>query len=240
MHTLLAAYTAALVSYEVAAALCDPASPALAEVEHKLGNVHARRGEWLSAEAHFSAAAGILGRATFPAGAGRILADWSLAVHAQGQRDRALGLAGDALVLTESAADQRGMAQAHNILGILARKRGDAAGAAAHLEQSLAIAEALPDPSSRVAALNNLALARADSGDLARATALAERALALGVAVGDRHREAALRNNLADLLHAAGRRDEAMAQLKQSVVIFAEIGMGTGDTQPEIWKLTEW
>ena len=36
------------------------------------------------------------------------------------------------------------------------------------------------------------------------------------------------------------RRDEAMAQLKQSVVIFAEIGLGTGDTQPEIWKLTEW
>ncbi len=65
-------------------------------------------------------------------------------------------------------------------------------------------------------------------------------ALALGVAVGDRHREAALHNNLADLLHAAGRREEAMAQLKQAVVIFAEIGMAAGDARPEIWKLTEW
>ena len=160
MHTLLAAYTASLASYEVAAALCEPGSPALAEIEHKLGNVHARRGEWLSAEAHFSAASDILGRPEFPAAVGRILADWSLGVHAQGQPERALSLARDALFLTESASDQPGMAQAHNILGILARSRGDAAGAAAHLEQSLAIAEALPDPNSRVAALNNLALAR--------------------------------------------------------------------------------
>ncbi|MGB4804951.1 MAG: tetratricopeptide repeat protein, partial [Anaerolineae bacterium] len=108
------------------------------------------------------------------------------------------------------------------------------------LERGLAVAEALPDPSSRIAALNNLALACADSGDLARATALAEQALALGIALGDRHREAALRNNLADLLHAAGRGEEAMAQLKQAVVIFAEIGVEAGDAQPEIWKLTEW
>ena len=98
----------------------------------------------------------------------------------------------------------------------------------------------MPDPSSRIATLNNLALARADSGDLAQAMALAEQALALGVALGDRHREAALRNNLADLLHAAGRDEEAMAQLKQAVVIFAEIGVDAGDTQAEIWKLTEW
>ncbi len=93
MHTLLAAYTASLASYEVAAALCEPGSPALAEIEHKLGNVHARRGEWLSAEAHFSAASDILGRPEFPAAVGRILADWSLGVHAQGQPERALSLA---------------------------------------------------------------------------------------------------------------------------------------------------
>ena len=73
-----------------------------------------------------------------------------------------------------------------------------------------------------------------------QATVLAEHALALVVALGDRHREAALRNNLADLLHKAGRGEEAMAQLKQAVVIFAEIGVDAGDTQAEIWKLTEW
>ena len=240
MHVLLGTYTAALASYEAAAALCDPASAALAAVEHKLGNVHARRGEWPSAEAHFAAALDMAGGAAGRTAPGRIQADWSLAAHAQGQAERAAALARDALTAAESADDRRGVAQAHNILGILARSRGDHAAAAAHLERGLAVAEALPDPSSRIAALNNLALACADSGDLARATALAEQALALGIALGDRHREAALRNNLADLLHAAGRGEEAMAQLKQAVVIFAEIGVEAGDAQPEIWKLTEW
>ena len=31
-----------------------------------------------------------------------------------------------------------------------------------------------------------------------------------------------------------------MASLKQAVAIYAEIGMESGDWQPEIWKLTEW
>jgi DNA-binding SARP family transcriptional activator len=240
MHVFLGAYTAALASYEAAAALCAPATAALAVIEHKLGNVHARRGEWPSAEAHFAAALDLAGSAAGSVDAGRILADWSLAVHAQGQTERASALASQALAAASSADDRRGTAQAHNILGILARSRGDAAGAVAHLERSLAIAEALADASSRIAALNNLALARGNRGDLAEATALAEQALALGVAVGDRHREAALHNNLADLLHAAGRGEEAMIHLKQAVVIFAEIGVQAGDAQPEIWRLMEW
>jgi DNA-binding SARP family transcriptional activator len=240
MHTLLGAYTAALASYETAAALCDDDNPTLVEIEHKLGNVYARRGEWSAAETHFAAAMEIAGGAVERGAAGRILTDRSLAVHAQGQPERALTLARVALAAAESADDRRGMAQAYNILGILARSRGDSAGAVEQLERGLVIVETLPDPGSRSAALNNLALARADSGDLAQATALAEQALALGVAVGDRHHEAALRNNLADLLHAAGRNEEAMAQLKQAVVIFAEIGGQADDAGPEIWKLTEW
>lgn len=240
MHTLLGAHTAALSSYETAAALCAPANPALAEIEHKLGNVHVRRGEWAAAEAHFAVALDIAGGAPYRASAGRILADWSLAVHAQDQPDRALALARDALVSAEAADDRRGVAQAHNILGILARRQGDSADAVAQLERGLAIAEVLPDPSSRIAALNNLALACAEGGHLAQATTLIEQALALCVAMGDRHREAALHNNLADLFHSAGHEEEAMAQLKQAVVIFAELGEQAGDAQPEIWKLTEW
>ena len=243
MHTVMGAYAAALVSYETAAALCEcasQASPTLGEIEHKLGSVHARIGKWPAAEAHFAAALDTANSAIGRAGAGRILADWSLAFRAQGHTDRALALARDALAAAEAAEDRRDMAQAHNILGILARGRGDSAGAIAHLERGLVIAAALPDPNSCIAALNNLALACADSGDLTRAMALAEQALALGVTLGDRHREAALRNNLADLLHAAGRDEEAMVQLKQAVVIFAEIGVDAGDTQAEIWKLTEW
>lgn len=240
LHIMLGAYASALASYETAAALCDPDSPTLAQIEHKLGNLHARRGAWPAAETHFEAALAILPAAGQDAAAGRILADASLAAHAQGQTERASALAGDALAAAEGAADLASQAQAYNILGILARSRGNSVSAIAQLKRGLAIAEALPDPGSRIAALNNLALAHADGGDLAAAMALTEKALALCVEVGDRHREAALRNNLADLLHAAGREAEAMAQLKQAVVIFAEIGARSDEAQPEIWKLTEW
>lgn len=243
MHTLLGAYAAALSSYETAAALCDGdsrANPTLAEIEHKLGKMHVRRGEWAAAEAHFAAALDITNAAGRRAAAGRILADASLAAHAQGRPMPALALAQASLAAAESANDRVGMAQACNILGILARRQADGAGAVAHLERGLAAAEALPDPTSRIALLNNLALARSEGGHLTQATALIEQALALCVAMGDRHREAALRSNLADLLHRAGREEDAMAQLKQAVVIFAEIGEQAGDAQPEIWKLTEW
>lgn len=240
MHTLLGEYAAAIASYETAAALCEPDNSAPTELERKLGNVHVRLGNWPSAEAHFEAALQSAGGAKDRVATGRLLADWSLAAHAQGQAERASTLAVDALAAADAAGDRRVAAQAHNILGILARHRGEFAEAAGQLERSLSIAEEIGDPGSRIAAINNLALVLGDGGDPAEALALAEQALALCIAVGDRHREAALRNSLADFLHAAGRSEEAMAQLKQAVVIFAEIGGAVKNSQPEVWKLTEW
>ena len=87
-----------------------------------------------------------------------------------------------------------------------------------------------------MAALNNLALIHRGQGELDRALALTDQALALCTELGDRHREAALRNNRADLLHAGGRPDEAMDELKRAVTIFAEIGA----ERPEVWKLARW
>src|SRR5260221_14016306 len=54
LYTLLGEYGNALKSYETAAALCAP--PALANVEHKIGNVYERRGEWDQAGSHVEAA----------------------------------------------------------------------------------------------------------------------------------------------------------------------------------------
>lgn len=240
LQTLLGDYGAALTSFEAAAALCDPGGRDLARVEHKLGNVHHRRGEWELAETHFQAALSTRGGDEDPREKARLYADWSLTAHHRGQTDRALELARRALGLAEAANDMHALAQARNILGILARGQGDFDQAGHHLEQSLAIAEALGDPGARVAALNNLALVYSAGGNLERATALTETALGLCTLQGDRHREAALHNNLADLLHTAGRSEVAMSHLKQAVIIFAEIGVEAGAWQPEIWKLTEW
>jgi DNA-binding SARP family transcriptional activator/predicted ATPase len=239
VHTLQGRYEAALASYESAAAVAEPAR--LAAIEHRLGVVHHRLGHWDRADRHFEAALAAVGQ---DAGRGarraRILADRSLTAHLRGRADQALELAREALHLAEAAGDAEAVAQAHNILGILAGRSGDRGEAHRHLERSLALAETLPDPTARVAALNNLALVHGSAGDLDRALELAEEALLLCERQGDRHREAALHNNLADFLHAADRAEEAMSHLKHAVTIFSEVGQEAGEVQPEIWKLVEW
>jgi tetratricopeptide (TPR) repeat protein len=233
LETLAGDYAAALASYETAAAL---AGPELApELEHRIGALHLRRGDWELAEASLATALERLEGAA----AARATADRSLAAHRRGLPDDAARLAADALALAEEAGDVRARAQARNVLGILAASRGDDADAVAHLEKSLALARAGGDDEAEAAALNNLALAVAAAGDATRAIELTEAGIAITVALGDRHREAALRNRHADLLHAAGRRDEAMAELKAAVAIFAEVGE-EGKLEPEIWKLSAW
>ena len=238
LHTLLGNYSAALTSYETAAALSDPA--ALAGVEHKLGIVYQRRGEWDLAKNHLQAALGALEDSGSFSERARLCADLSLTAHRQGQTDRAVGLANRALELAETVGDRRALIQAHNMLGILANSQSDRDTAHHHLKQSLALGEALNDLNAQVAALNNLALVHERSGEIEQAIEQTETALTLCTSLGDRHREAALNNNLADLLHAAGRSEEAMPRLKQAVEIYADIGVEAGNVQPEIWKLTEW
>jgi predicted ATPase/DNA-binding SARP family transcriptional activator len=235
---LSGAYEAALASYETAASLSEPSE--LPALEHKLGDIYHRRGDWEIAESHFQAGLNTLGEAGERGARARLHADWSLTAHRQGDTPRALALAGRALELAEAAGDRRALAQAHNILGILASSQGNLEPARGHLEHSLELAEALGEPSARAAALNNLALALREQGDHVQAISLTEQALALSAAQGDRHREAALHNNLADLLHASGQAEAARQHVRQSVTIYAEIGAEAGLLQPEIWKLVEW
>jgi DNA-binding SARP family transcriptional activator len=235
LRTLAGDYGGALSSYEAAAA--HAGDDRIAAIEHRIGLVHHRRGEWALADSSFEQALESVAEDALGEQA-RIVADRSLTAHRRGADDEALSLAAAALALAAEAGDRRALAQAHNILGILAASRGELEQAREQLEQSLALS-AEDDPAARAAALNNLALAHRAGGELARALELTEEALALCTVVGDRHREAALTNNSADLLHAAGRRDEAMERLKAAVAIFAEIGE-EGLMEPEIWKLVEW
>ena len=238
VQTLLGEYSAALTAYETAAALCDAHD--LARIEHKLGQVYQRRGEWELAESHFGAALASLDEEQDTRELSQLFADWSLTAHRQHQADRARELAHRGLNLAATAGDTLALAQAHNILGILARSQGDLEAARRHLEHSLDLSHEIDDPGAQMAALNNLALVYGDGGDVAQALEPAEKALALCRSQGDRHREAAIHTNVADLLHAAGQSDAAMAHLKQAALLFADIGQEAGDWQPEIWKLVEW
>ena len=235
VHTLHGDYRRAIESYEAAIAQAPPV--ARAAVEHKLAQVHHRRGDWDRAERHYAEAARASGD---PGQRARIQADRSLAAHRAGDRARAERLAGEALALAERSGDRRALAQAHNILGILTGGRAHAAAQSRkHLEKSAALAEELGDAEAEVAALNNLALALRRAGELAEARRLTERALTRCVELGDRHRVAALHNNLADLLREQGAEDEAMRHLKRAVAMFAEIGESSA-TEPEVWKLVQW
>ncbi len=233
LETLAGDYGAAFASYETAAALAN--DERLPEIEHRIGLLHLRRGEWELAEASLATACDGLE----PARRSLATADRALVAHRMGDEATALELAGAALRLAEEVDHRGALAQAHNILGMLAGSRGDHEEAVTHLELGAAIARAAADASAEAAALNNLALAVREAGDAERAIELTTAALELCVTQGDRHREAALRNNLADLLRATGRTEEAMDELKHAVALFAEIGE-EGRLEPEIWKLTGW
>jgi DNA-binding SARP family transcriptional activator/tetratricopeptide (TPR) repeat protein len=248
LQTLLGDYPAALASYETAAERggasvgpeADRSPQDLAGLEHRLGRLHHRRGEWALAQAHLQAALDaaapddVAARAT-------ICADLSLSAHDGGDPERAARLALEARELAERAGDAAALGQALNLLGLLATGRGAVSEALGHLERSLALAEQRGDIGARAAALNNLALARRARGELEPALELTRAALELCEAQGDRHREAALRNNLADLLHEAGRPEDAMEQLKRAVALFAEIGeAGAAEPQPRVWMLARW
>jgi tetratricopeptide (TPR) repeat protein len=254
LQTLLGDYGAGLAGYLTALALVGvepvaqaqppaPASSRQIHLEHKLGMLHLRRGEWELAAGHLRDALDVLavqGGDDSPSLRSHLYADSSLAAHRQGHLAEAQALAERAYSVAAEAGDRHALAQAENALGMLARGRGAAVEACNHLEASLALVETLSDPALRAAVLNNLALACAACGDRDRALALTESALTLVQTLGDRHREAALHNNLADLLHARGDREAAMRHLKQAVTIFADIRTEADTMQPEIWKLSEW
>ncbi|HEY8823294.1 MAG TPA: tetratricopeptide repeat protein [Candidatus Limnocylindria bacterium] len=228
LHTRHGDYVKAIESYEVARVKANAADRG--EIDHKLADVHHRRGDWDEAEAHYKAA---LRGQDDPALRARITADWSMAAHRRGDVPRATRLAEDALAQARRAKDERAVAQALNIVGILSGDRR-------RLEESLEIAARVGDDATRIAALNNLALALGRSGQYEQAIELTRQALAGATALGDRHREAALHNNLADLFHRSGRQDDAMRELRRSARLFSEIGGEAGAMQPEVWKLVQW
>lgn len=229
LTTLTGRYDHAVSHYDAAAELGAP----LAVLEHKIGRVRNRLGEWDPARSHFRRAYDATEDQVLRA---HILVDGSLAAHHAGDDASAEAHALEALDLAEQAGDAAATARAHNVLGILSAD--DADSARGHLEHALALSEELEDPAPAVAALNNLALVQRAEGLLEDALDLTEQALARCVRHGDRHRAAALHSNAADCLHALGRAGEAVDHLKIAARLFADVG--DEELRPEIWKTVVW
>lgn len=232
LHVRLGEYAAALASYEMAAAVCQPEQ--LAQLEHRIGRVYYRRGEWQLAEHHFEQAQR---QWTNDEDLARLDIDWSVTAYRAGEIDQAMALAKQA---QDSSTTPLIEAQIENMLGVLARSQGDLAQATGHFNRSLHLADEHELMDVQITAANNLALAEAAVGQHQQAHDRLQEALNLCLTYGDRHWEAALRSNLADILHTMGQKEASMAQFKEAVTIYADIGQEIGDARPEIWKLTEW
>ncbi len=236
--TRLADYGDALVAYEQAASAAGTEKPeTLAIIEHKLAEVHERLGDWEIARAYLESAADLLTADGPPDMRAQVMADLALVMQRQGD-PAAESVGHDAVQLAETSGDHISLAQANNVLGVIAAQRGDVKAAEALLMTSRAQAVEADDVTLLVAVVNNLARLYAQDGQLDLALEEASEALELGIRQGDQHRVAALHDHLADLLHRDGRDDEAMPHLKSAAAMFADVDDARG--RPEVWKLVSW
>ena len=251
----LGRYDEALVALDQAAALAEGDPPRLAAIEHLVAGVHDRLGDWPLAEAHLTAAHDLLAHGdhpldeparhgpgdsavTDPALLAGVLADLALVQHRQGRAAEAQATARTAQQAVHREHADAAMARVDNVLGLLAEASGDHDQAREHLSQAAERARRHGDLDLEIAALNNLSRSHHQAGDAAAALEVARRALALAERQGDRHRLAALHSHLADLLHAAGREEESLAELKSAATSFA--GVDGATARGEVWTLTEW
>lgn len=248
----LGRYGDALVSFDRACALAEGDRGRQAEIEHAIAGVYDRLGEAALAEAHLEASyellvdtgteAGIpdgtaLGGSGHDPRAARVLADLALVRHRRGREEDALATA-SAATAAAGASDEAALAQARNVLGMLALARGAMPEAEDHVRAALAHARSAGDLDLRIAALNNLSHVLEAKGDAQAALQTAYETVELAQRQGDRHRLASLHSHLADLLHAVGRDEDAVAQLKRSAAEFADVQ--DAQTRPAVWTLTEW
>jgi tetratricopeptide (TPR) repeat protein len=163
--------------------------------------------------------------------------DQSVVRRLSGDLPGALAAARQALDIAIGVADTAGIGAAHRSLGLISLASGDPAAARVASEQAVAAADP-DDPTARIAALTGLALAEAAAGDVEAGLRHGNAAVELCRQIGDRHLEGAVDNHLADILHAAGREDDAMVHLRRAVEAFAEVGGDPMASDPGIWMLS--
>jgi DNA-binding SARP family transcriptional activator/tetratricopeptide (TPR) repeat protein len=232
LRTRIGDYPAATQAYEAAAATADP--ELLPRIEAALARTHLRAGDLAAADAHLDAA---LAGSSEPAWQAACLADRAVIRRRAGDRAGAVQAAAAAEVAAEAAGDPAAIGAARRMAGLVALDAGDARAAVAHLEVAVEAAADDGDPSAAIAALTGLAMATAATGDLDGALERGEQAIAACRRIGDRHLEAAVENHVADLLHAAGRDEEAFEHLRRSVEAFSEFDGDPADPDPGVWML---
>lgn len=235
LRTRLGDYTGAIEALESAAAAVAADDARLPSLEWALARAHLRRGDLRAADHHLAVAARSAHDDRLRAA---IAVDRSALARRRGDAGVAASAAAEALELAERCADGAAVGAAHRMLGLAALDEGDAVTAITQMRAAVAAAESDPDPTASIAALVALALACAATGAIDEALRQGELAVAACRRIGDRHLEAAVENQLADLLHEAGRDDEARPHQLRAMEAFAEVGGDPADPDPGIWMLS--
>lgn len=232
LRTRLGDYPGAIAAYEAAAALVEP--DGLAPVEAALARAHLRRGDLVAAGRYLDAA---LEARPSSALRVRLLADRAAVRRRAADPLGARQAADEAIAAAAGTDDQAARAAAHRIAGFIALDRGAIDDARTAFERALAATAPGADPTAVVAAWTGMALTAAAAGDLDAALRHGKAAVDECRRIGDRHLEAAVENHLADILHAAGREDDALDHLRRAVGAFTEVGGDPADPDPGIWML---
>ena len=233
LRTRLGDYGGAIQAYQAAASRA--AAAALPAVEAALARAHLRRGDLIAADRHLDASLAIV---TDRVARARLLAERAVIRRRAGDLDVAALVAVEAVSAAIETGDTGAIGAAQRVAGLVALDRGESAVARARLSEALEAALSDPDPTAQIAASTGLALAAGLDGDVAAALAHGETAVAVCRRIGDRHLEAAVENHLADMLHAAGRDEDARVHLLRAVEAFAEVGGDPADPDPGIWMLS--
>ncbi len=153
----------------------------------------------------------------------RALSGNGVLAHYQGDYARAEQLCQEALDLSRSLDDSRGVAEAYTGLALVRRTRGDYPEAEALFEEALAVYEGLGEEAGIARTLDRLALNLVVAGDDARARPLFERSLELFRRLGDPHGIALELYGLA-VTRPAGAHVAAQAHAAESLEILRAVG----------------
>ncbi len=148
--------------------------------------------------------------------AGRLACD-------QGDYAAAAHMLGEARQLAEQSADQSGLAQALDILGVVERSRGNYAAAQELLLASSALFAQLDDRLGLALTANNLGIVARAGGDAAAAQHWYSASLAHFRALGDLQGVAMVLNNLGVLARHQARYTEAAASYHEARTLFQQL-----------------
>lgn len=150
-------------------------------------------------------------------------------LRAQRGDERAEATFREGLEMFRATGEQARMGVALNSLAIIARDRGDAAGARAAFEEAIGVYRSVGDLRRLADTLSNLGVVSVDEGRLEDAAALLEESLALDRRYDNQWGIAQTLSGQAALALARGRGDEAAALLAEAIEV-----MGRLDDRPSL------